>query len=343
LTVLCLIRDKLAGTWAAFADCLITSDEFDEGQALVTPNRLYQDERTTHGFAEVRLEEKLGLLNETCLFGWENSRQEASNLIREIRSVGVDTFDFSTLTGRSFENSFLIISRKPGSTESIIRLFSNHDRSSFFENDRFTVHASGSGKDLVDKLQFTSKGGGVQALTSQQDIAQAALTLLVKYLSEELGGRNSQYYSRRTGGWYSLFLPVQDGFFQYRFGFNHWALENQEQPVVTHIVLPWVQDGINCAVTFRVHDNWKLEYLYAIAVAPLLNSTERSRRLSIEPLDVLLNYESETTFHYCWKQESHGCFAVPISEPRFQFDGKLISKLPHAEHTYSLVSQFFER
>ena len=336
MTILCLVRDKIEGTWAAFSDCLITSDEHDEGIALHTPNRLFQDERTTHGFAEVRLEEKLGLLGDNCLFGWENSRHEASALVREIKSIGTKSFDFDTLAGRKLKNSYLIVTEDQSWPGSKIRLISNKERSEFFDGDRFTVHASGSGRGLIDRLKFTSAGGGISALGIGGDVADAALKLMVKYLSEELGGSRSQFYSLRTGGWFSMFLPAPDGIYQYRFCFNHWSMGLNGEPLVSHIVIPWQQDGINFALTFLVNDDWKLEYRSAIAILPLLD-LQRNVHITISPADVILNYKADSTFHYCWNSESHKCFAVPLAEPHFRADGEFLHKLPHSEVTISNV------
>lgn len=101
------MRGKRDGSWAAFSDCLITSNADDEGLSLRTPIRLNQNQKRTCGFYEAALEEKLGFVEDGMILGWVNNRGDAVDVLRQIQDRKPDSKIDKVLCQK--ENSYLVV------------------------------------------------------------------------------------------------------------------------------------------------------------------------------------------------------------------------------------------
>jgi len=325
MTLLVFIKDNRNDLWAALSDCLITSDASKEGISLRTPNRS-QNQRRTYGFTEVRLEEKLGLIGKNELFGWENSRHEARKtlgaLLADPEKVSPDLF----ISQPELENSYLHIQFDPISKKSSISLSLAARRFKKLEKGHLTIFACGSGKDLVDSLRFTTFGPF--DLGSATDCLQAALMIVGRVISEELGGEESQFYSRRTGCWYKVFYPGPNGIEQYRLGHNHWHLGMNGEPLVSPIIVPWEQNAIDFVLDFQVQTDWNLEFVNAVAILPISQMSYPKRKLDINPAEAIFSSKFDGTIHFCWRETSHRAFGVHAPEPRFERFGDFFQRPP---------------
>lgn len=189
-------------------------------------------------------------------------------------------------------------------------------------------------------MEFTARhkplGEGVR------HVAGAAFSALSRFMSEEMAGQDSQFYSLRTGGHYQIFYGHPEGIRQLRYSVNHWIKSASGDPLVLSIAIPFVANSYECFVEFAVNDGWDLSFTNAIALAPLLQHPRGSAKLDIKPIDVLQSEFADFTFHVCWTENAHECFVVSIQEPRFDFaDG--FKKFPHEDVTRNAVRDTFFR
>lgn len=154
MTILCLVRDLKNGAWAAFADCLITSDENDEGASLRSPVRKNFMERKTFGFTELALEEKIGFVSEGLVVGWSGRRDLARTVVQ---AIGGRTYnDEITEICVSDENCYFVAIDNGDGTESL-NFFGREDRLQTIQVHGYEFTFAGSGSRILEGLRFTSK------------------------------------------------------------------------------------------------------------------------------------------------------------------------------------------
>ncbi|WP_306114816.1 MULTISPECIES: hypothetical protein [unclassified Roseovarius] len=332
MTILCLVIDKRDGSWAAFADCLITSDANDQGLSLESPLRPRYENKNTIGFCEVALEEKIGFIEEGVLFGWVNARPEAVQKLRELKSRKSDEEVRDIIPGGR-NCYFLAGNRKSGALSPMF--CGPSEQMHRIDSGDYEFIFAGSGSRVLQGIEFTSHH---QPLAKNApNVIWATISAVSRFLSEEMAGQTSQFYSLRTGGHYRIFYNAPDGIRQLHFAVNHWFKNSDNEPVVTNVILPFLGNRYECLVEFEVGTQWQMNISKAVAIAPLLQSPRVEETFRIRALDVLQAKLSECTFHFCWNTEAHKAFVVQGQEPKFQLSDCAFEKRAHRQTTVEMV------
>lgn len=337
MTILCLVRDTRDGSWAMFSDCLITSDFELEGRALTTPHRPNYGAKDTFGFSEVALEEKIGFVDDQIILGWAGSRPEAVNVLAKIKARGPEEEIKEILSDR--QNPYIAVQYENG-IGFAFTVWAPTNQVHSVSSEGYEFIFAGSGSRILQGHKFTAKhmplGQGAP------NVAWAALTAVSRFMSEEMAGQDSQFYSLRTGGHYRIFYGHPDGIRQLHYCVNHWVKSLSGEPVVRSIVFPHVANSYECLVEFSVNESWNLSITNAIVLAPLLQSPRESTQIVIRPVDVLKSEVADCTFHVCWTENAHETFLTSVREPRFNF-AEGFEKFPHEDATLSAVQSAFAR
>jgi len=331
MTILCLVRNPKDGSWAAFSDCLITTDESDSGPSFKTPIRVNLREAGTVGFAESALEEKLGFLEPGLVLGWAGSRQEAISVANAIRSRRSDS-EIQQICQQS-SNCYFIARYGSGVQEYISMIGPGIER---IESNGYEFYCAGSGARILKGLKFTARHRPLAE--GAVDVVSALLSALARFTSEEMVGQTSQFYSLRTGGHYQILCGVPGGVRRIHYNVNHWQ-QGENEPLVMRISLPLEADGHQAFVSFDVGRNWELEVFTAIALAPLLQSPRILSNIEIRPLDALVSKLAYCSFHVCWLKDSHQSFVVNLNEPFFELVDDAVRLNAYDFRTQAMVRQ----
>lgn len=339
MTILCLVRDTKVGRWAAFSDCLITSDLESQGSSLITPHRPNYGLKKTFGFSEVAVEEKIGFVDDQMLLGWAGNRDEAVQVRAKIKARGSDDEINSILS--ETENSYLLVN---ANKDAGYELWLS-GRFDVVHSEGYDFIFAGSGGKILEGLKFTGRHSPLG--NSAPNPVWAAMQAMLRFMSEEMAGQDSQFYSLRTGGHYRLFYPHPDGIRQFRYSVNHWVQDASGEPVVKSIVVPYLSGIYECFVKFAVKKDWHCECTNAIALAPLLQSPRKSLKHEFNWFDALVSGFADCTLHVCWTNDAHETFAVSFQEPRFSYhtiDGTTeLVKHAHEDETINVVRYAFSR
>ncbi len=331
MTILCLVRNPKDGSWAAFSDCLITTDEFDSGASLVTPIRVNIREAGTMGFAECALEEKLGFLEPGLVLGWAGNRQEAISVAGAIRSRRSDS-EIQQICEQSF-NCYLIARYGIFGQEYIAMIGPSIEK---IESNGYEFYCAGSGARILKGLRFT---GRLRPLAEGAiDVVSALFSAVSRFMSEEMAGQTSQFYSLRTGGHYQILCGIPGSVRRIHYCVNHWQ-QGENEPLVMRISLPLEADGHQAFISFDVGRNWELEVSTAIALAPLLQSPRTVDKIEIKPLEALVSTIAYCTFHVCWLKNSHQSFVVNLKEPFFELVEDAVRLNAYDGRTLAMVNQ----
>jgi hypothetical protein len=236
LTILCLVRDLRNGAWAAFADCLIISDEHDQGPSLRTPLQKNFMERETFGFTESALEEKIGFISKDLVFGWSGRRDLALAAVQAVRErISNDEIVEMCI---SDENCYFVAINNEDGTQNII-FFGPRGRVQTIQAHGYEFRFAASGSRILEDLRFTSKDSplGFGAF----DVVAAEIQALSKFLNEEMAGRTSQFYSLRTGGRYQIISGTSQGARRLLYCVNHWH-QSELEPLLHSISVPIIKE-----------------------------------------------------------------------------------------------------
>lgn len=338
MTILCLVRDTRDGSWALFSDCLITSDQDLQGPSLRTPSRPNYGAKETFGFSEVALEEKIGFVEDQMILGWSGKRREAVDTLAKIRARGPEDEIKEFLTRG--QNAYIVI-RQTKDAGSAISLCAPTGQIHSVKSEGYEFFFAGSGSCILQDWKFTARHTPLGQ--GSPNAVWAALGAVSRFMSEELAGQDSQFYSLRTGGHYRIFYGHSDGITQLHYSVNHWIKSASGEAVVSSIALPYIADTCECFVEFDVNEGWQTSITNAIALAPLLQSPRESPKLEIKAVDVLKSEIADCTFHVCWTDDAHEAFVVSVCEPRFTFTDGWGTKHPHEDKTLDAVQNAFSR
>jgi hypothetical protein len=331
MTILCLVRNPKDGSWAAFSDCLITTDEFDSGASLVTPIRVNIREAGTVGFAECALEEKLGFLEPGLVLGWAGNRQEAISVANALRSRQSDNEIQQIFEQTS--NCYFIAQCGILGQEYIAMVGPNIEK---IESNGYEFYCAGSGARILKGLRFT---GRLRPLAEGAiDVVAALLSAVSRFMSEEMAGQTSQFYSLRTGGHYQILCGIPGSVRRIHYCVNHWR-QGENEPLVMRISLPLEANGYQTFISFDVGRNWELDVSTAIALAPLLQSPRTVGKIEIRPLEALVSKIAYCTFHTCWLKDSHQSFVVNLREPFFELVDDAVRLDAYNPRTIAMVKQ----
>lgn len=336
MTILCLVRDNRDGGWAAFSDCLITSDYDDVGTSISSPIRHNHQSRETFGFSEVTLEEKLGLVKSDFLFGWAGNRSQAILKLECIKAEGA-IFNMSSqiIDG---ENAQIFIQRHSDGTYYINIGPANNFK--ILRSGDFQFFFAGSGSKIISGQRFTADHKELGS--NAQSVVGAALNAVSRFISEEMAGQHSQFYSLRTGGHYRIFCGSNEGIYQIRYCINHWRKNSINQPAVYKISMPYILDDREFLIDFDIGDDWTPKHSGGIGLAPLLQNPREKKIFQMKIEDILNARLGDYTLHVCWTEKAHRSFFVNVHEPQFDISESLY-KYPHSFVTQEAVKTAFER
>ncbi|WP_170473464.1 hypothetical protein [Ruegeria arenilitoris] len=226
MSVISLVLNKANGDLAFWADCLITSDEADEGPRLETPVSFgsRQEPLDTLGHIQTRLQSKIIQLGDGSRLLWSGELSLARTCANEIETI-METYKGPLALERiarnfeSYEDSSFILVLHWESGISII-----HHRCNVYQFHGFEVVFAGSGSGLLDDpIKFVREPSAASV-----DVSSAA-HLSMSFIT--FGILNERTYRAhptwRYGGWYELIEAREGKFIPKYFVLNNFSVTEE--------------------------------------------------------------------------------------------------------------------